>query len=103
MDELQNFVGGQWSDLQYDKRAELINPATGEVFATAPVSGKEEVDAAFRSAADAFEGWRDTTPSERSLALLRIADSLEARAYDFVVGFNLASFNLPDWFSATTC
>jgi betaine-aldehyde dehydrogenase len=84
VDELQNFVGGQWTDLQFDQRAELINPATGEVFATAPVSGEAEVDAAFRSAADAFEGWRDTTPSERSLALIRIADSLEARAHDFV-------------------
>ncbi len=84
MDELQNFVGGQWTDLQFDKRAELINPSTGEAFATAPVSSKSEVDAAVKSAADAFEQWRDTTPAERSLALLRIADSLEARAHDFV-------------------
>ena len=36
------------------------------------------------SAAAAFEGWRDATPSERSLALLRIADKLEARADEFV-------------------
>jgi betaine-aldehyde dehydrogenase len=84
VDELQNFIGGQWTDLEFDKRAELINPSTGEVFATAPVSGDAEVDAAVTSAADAFEGWRDATPSERSLALLRIADSLEARAHDFV-------------------
>jgi len=84
VDELQNFVGGQWTDLQFDKRAELINPSTGEAFATAPVSSKSEVDAAVKSAADAFEQWRDTTPAERSLALLRIADSLEARAHDFV-------------------
>ncbi len=84
MDELQNFVGGQWTDLQFDKRAELINPSTGAAFATAPVSSKSEVDAAVKSAADAFEQWRDTTPAERSLALLRIADSLEARAHDFV-------------------
>jgi betaine-aldehyde dehydrogenase len=84
VDELQNFVGGQWTDLQFDKRAELINPSTGDVFASAPVSGDAEVDGAVKSAADAFETWRDTTPSERSLALLRIADSLEARAHDFV-------------------
>ncbi len=84
MDELQNFIGGQWTDLQFDKREELINPSTGEAFATAPISGEAEVDAAFKSAADAFEGWRDATPSERSLAMLRIADSLEARAHDFV-------------------
>ena len=84
MDELQNFVGGQWTDLAFDKRAELINPSTGEAFASAPVSGDAEVDAAVKSAADAFEEWRDATPAERSLALLRIADSLEARADEFV-------------------
>jgi betaine-aldehyde dehydrogenase len=84
VDELQNFVGGQWTDLEFDKRAELINPSTGEVFATAPISGEAEVDAAVTSAADAFEGWRDATPAERSLALLRIADALEARADEFV-------------------
>jgi len=82
--DLQNFIGGQWTDLAYDKRADLIDPSTGEVFATAPVSGEAEVDAAFRSAADAFPGWRDSTPAERSLALLRIADAIEARADQFV-------------------
>jgi betaine-aldehyde dehydrogenase len=84
VDELQNFIGGQWTDLSYDKRIELINPSTGEAYAAAPLSGKAEVDAAVRSAAEAFEEWRDTTPGERSLALIRIADSLEARAEEFV-------------------
>ena len=82
--ELQNFIGGQWTDMSFDKRSELIDPSTGEVFATAPVSGETEVDAAVQSAAAAFEKWRDTTPSERSLALIRIADALEARADEFV-------------------
>ena len=82
--ELQNFIGGQWSDLSYDKRADLIDPSTGEVFATAPVSGEAEVDAAFTSAAEAFPAWRDATPAERSLALLKIADALEKRADEFV-------------------
>ncbi len=84
MDELQNFIGGQWTDLSYDKRLDLINPSTGEAYATAPVSGKAEVDAAVQSAAEAFEEWRDTTPAERSLALIRIADSIEARAEELV-------------------
>jgi len=82
--DLQNFIGGQWTDLSYDKRADIIDPSTGEVFATAPVSGAVEVDAAVVSAAEAFPGWRDATPAERSLALLRIADALEARADEFV-------------------
>jgi betaine-aldehyde dehydrogenase len=82
--DLQNFIGGQWTDLSYDKRADLIDPSTGEVFATAPISGTAEIDAAFDSAAEAFPAWRDSTPAERSLALLRIADALEARADQFV-------------------
>jgi betaine-aldehyde dehydrogenase len=82
--DLQNFIGGQWTDLSYDRRADIIDPSTGEVFATAPVSGAAEVDAAVASAAEAFDGWRDSTPAERSLALLRIADALEARADEFV-------------------
>ena len=83
-EDLQNFIGGQWTDLSFDKRSELVNPSTGEVFATAPVSGDAEVDAAVSSAAAAFEGWRDSTPAERSLALLRIADAIESRAEEFV-------------------
>jgi betaine-aldehyde dehydrogenase len=82
--ELRNFVNGQWTHPASGERAELINPSTGEAFATAPVSAASDVDAAFASAAAAFETWRDTTPAERSLALLRIADSLQARADEFV-------------------
>ena len=82
--DLQNFVGGQWTDTSYDSRADIVDPSTGEVFATAPVSGAAEVDGAVASAAEAFPAWRDATPAERSLALLRIADALEARADQFV-------------------
>jgi betaine-aldehyde dehydrogenase len=84
MRELRNFIGGQWTQPAGDTAAELINPSTGEAFATAPVSGQADVDAAFTAAAQAFETWRDTTPAERSLALLRIADAIEAKAEDLV-------------------
>src|SRR5207342_2279003 len=36
------------------------------------------------AAANAFEGWRDTTPSERSLTMFRIADAIEKRADDIL-------------------
>ena len=84
MEELRNFIGGQWTDTAFDRRSELIDPSTGDVFATAPVSSETEVDAAFASAAEAFPGWRDSTPAERSLALLRIADAIESRADELV-------------------
>jgi betaine-aldehyde dehydrogenase len=84
VDDLRNFIGGQETDFAYDKRADLIDPSTGEVFATAPISSEAEVTAAFAAATDAFEGWRDATPSERSLALLRIADTIESKAEQLV-------------------
>ena len=82
--ELRNFIGGQWTDPKSDRRADLIDPSTGEVFASAPVSGPEDIDAAMNAAAGAFDGWRDATPGERSLALIRIADAIEARADELV-------------------
>jgi betaine-aldehyde dehydrogenase len=82
--ELRNFINGQWAEPASGRRADLTDPSTGEVFASAPVSGAEDVDAAFAAAAAAAGGWRDATPSERSLALLRIADAIEARAGELV-------------------
>ena len=84
MRRLQNFVGGTYCDAEDGPLAPLIDPSTGEAFAEAPVSGPADVDRALATAADAFGSWRRTTPSERSLALIRIADALEARADDLV-------------------
>jgi betaine-aldehyde dehydrogenase len=82
--DLHNFIGGEAADARSGRRSDLVNPSTGEIFATAPVSDGADVDAAFSAASAAFEGWRDATPAERSLALLRIADGLEARAEELV-------------------
>lgn len=81
---LQNFVGGASVPTADGRTSEVVDPTTGEAYATAPVSGAADVDAAFRSAAEAFEGWRDATPAERQLALLRVADAMEQRADEFV-------------------
>jgi betaine-aldehyde dehydrogenase len=82
--DLHNFINGDAADTKSGRRSDLVNPSTGEIFATAPVSDSADVDAAFDAASAAFDGWRDATPSERSLALLRIADALEARAEELV-------------------
>jgi betaine-aldehyde dehydrogenase len=81
---LRNFVAGEHVDGANGVIADLIDPSTGEVFGTAPVSGTADVDRACKAAAQAFETWRDTTPSERSLAMFRIADAIEARAEDLI-------------------
>src|SRR5260370_31490054 len=79
---LQNFVNGKYVDASDGRTSDVIDPSTGEVYAQAPVSSRQDVDAAMQAAANAFEGWRDSTPSERSLALLRMADAMEHRAAD---------------------
>ena len=66
-----------------DSSFAVIDPATEERYATSPVSGAADVDAAFSAAAAAFEKWSETTPAERQLALFRIADAMEARAEEF--------------------
>jgi betaine-aldehyde dehydrogenase len=82
--EFTHFVGGKQVDSLSGRTAEIINPVTGQPYATAPVAGPEDVDQALRTAAGAFETWKNTTPARRQLALLRIADALEARTDDFV-------------------
>ena len=77
---LANFYGGEHQPPVEGGMMPVRNPATGEAYASAPLSNAADVDAACRAAAEAFPGWRDATPSERSLALLRIADALEANA-----------------------
>ncbi|MFJ8893091.1 gamma-aminobutyraldehyde dehydrogenase [Leifsonia sp. NPDC102414] len=81
--ELRNFVNGSFTDSRSDERLPLIDPATEEVYATSPVSTADDVADAYRAAQDAFETWGETTPSERQLALFRIADAMEQRAEEF--------------------
>ena len=81
---LRNFVNGQFTDARSDVVSDVVDPSTGEAYATAPVSGTADVDAALRAAAGAFETWRDATPAERSLALQKFADAIEARADDLI-------------------
>lgn len=81
--KLENFVNGQHISASSGETSEVINPATGEAYATVPVSSEADVAVAFDAAEKAFESWGQTTPAERQLALLRIADAIEARAEEF--------------------
>src|SRR5947199_2145885 len=76
--EIKNFVGGELHRA-YGGSEPIVNPATGEQIATAPVSTDMDVDAAVDAASAAFPEWSETPPGERALALLRIADAVEER------------------------
>jgi len=81
---LQNFVNGKKVSATSDKVQDLINPSTGEVFAKAPVSNAADVDKAMKSAAGAFEVWKESTPGERQKAINKIADAIEARSEELI-------------------
>ena len=83
-DVLNNFVHGEYAAAAASETTAVVDPSTGEEYARAPVSGPADVEAALRAAAGAFESWRETTPAERSLALLRMADAVQARAGEIV-------------------
>jgi betaine-aldehyde dehydrogenase len=82
--EVHNVIGGEQCAAADGRTSEIIDPTSGEAYATAPVSGDADVDRAFESAAKGFDVWREATPSERQLALLRFADALETRADELV-------------------
>lgn len=58
---LHNCVGGEFKGSREGATLEIVNPSTGEAYATSPRSRAADVDAAMRAARTAFDdGWRDT-------------------------------------------
>ncbi len=84
MKSMNNFIGGVSAPSTSGKTSEIINPATATVYTTAQLSGAADVDHAMDVAAKAFEDWRESTPSERQRALLKIADALESRSEELL-------------------
>lgn len=80
---LSNVVDGRAVPSRADAGIDLIDPATEEVYARAPISTPEEIDEAYRAADRAFAHWGRTTPAERQLALFRLADAVAERAEEF--------------------
>ncbi|HTW41164.1 MAG TPA: gamma-aminobutyraldehyde dehydrogenase [Solirubrobacteraceae bacterium] len=76
---LNNFIDGEPVAATGETEA-VLNPATGEELARAPISTPEDVDRAVQAARRAFAGWSTTTPAQRAQALLAIADLLEEHA-----------------------
>ena len=94
MKKLSNFINGKSVESTSGETTTLVNPATGQPFATAPKSNAADIDAAFKAASDAFVDWRDSTPSQRQRALLKIADAIEARA-DEVIAIEVENTGKP--------
>jgi betaine-aldehyde dehydrogenase len=79
------WINGEWTDSNSGKRMAIENPATGKTIAEVFDASREDVNRAVQAAHTAFyDGrWSKKTPAERSKALWKLADLLEARAEEF--------------------
>ncbi|WP_337867921.1 gamma-aminobutyraldehyde dehydrogenase [Meiothermus sp.] len=71
------FVAGEGTPL------DILNPATGEVLLKLPEASVEQVKQAVAAAEKAFDAWSQTTPKDRSLLLLKLADKIDEQAEEF--------------------
>ncbi len=84
-DAYQMFIDGEWVNSSDGQTRDVINPATGEVIASVQEGTKEDANKAVAAARKAFEGdWYDSTPKDRQLALLKLADRIEEHADEIV-------------------
>ena len=74
---VHNLIASQSSPSSSGETEPILNPATGEVIAHAPLSTAEDVERAVAAAKAAYPGWSTTTPGERARALLKLADAIE--------------------------
>nr|WP_320134857.1 gamma-aminobutyraldehyde dehydrogenase [uncultured Amphritea sp.] len=65
------------------EQLDVFNPSTGEVITTIPEATPQQVTAAIDAADAAFDQWSLTTPKDRSLLLLKLADAIEAEGETF--------------------
>ena len=81
---LDMYVGGRRVEARSGERFDVLNPATGEVYASVPKGGAGDVDAAVEAARRALEGeWRKSAAPDRGAMLGRLARLLEARIDEF--------------------
>ena len=84
-DSHQMFIDGEWVNSSDGATRDIIGPATGEVIATVQEGTAEDANRAIAAAKRAFEGtWFDSTPKDRQLMLLKLADAVEANADEIV-------------------
>jgi aminomuconate-semialdehyde/2-hydroxymuconate-6-semialdehyde dehydrogenase len=80
---IQNYIDGILVDPSTGTWLSVFEPATGEVFAMAPASAGEDIDAAVAAARRAFPAWSSTSAEDRSRLLRSVADLIESRLDDF--------------------
>ena len=81
MDQLvQHVIAGKRVAGSSTRRADVFDPATGQVARKVVLGTRADVDAAVAAASAAFPAWAATTPLARARVLFRLRDLLEQNA-----------------------
>jgi len=72
-----NFINGKWVTPIDEEYFEDRSPIDGSIIAKVPRSNNKDVDLAVKSAWDAFKSWKNTSATDRSNILLKIANRIE--------------------------
>ena len=83
-DSYQMFIKGEWVNSSDGGTRDVINPATGGVLASVQEGTAEDANRAVAAAKKAFETWYDSTPKDRQLALLKLADRIEEHGEEII-------------------
>jgi len=81
MERLRNYINGEWVASKSERIVDVENPGTGEILTQVPMTTRDEVDLAVKSARRAFEEWKEVPVTERVSYLFKLkillADHLE--------------------------
>ncbi len=75
--KLKNYINGEWVESKTDQYEDVINPATKEVMCQVPISTREDVEYAVRSASEAFQTWSKTAVPRRARILFNYQQLLQ--------------------------
>lgn len=85
MDNIKNYINGEFLEATSKKTLEVYNPSKGEVYATQPDSDVMDVIPAVVASKKAFVKWSATSVEERALWLHKIADKIVENFDDFAL------------------
>ena len=82
---IQNYINGEFVNPVSNNWLDNYNPSNGEVYSQIPNSSSEDVANAYKSAAEAFPKWSNSTLEERSRILIKISELLESNLERFAM------------------
>ena len=85
MNEVKNFINGEYRASSGGKSFDNVNPCTGALNGSVHEATREDVDAAVQAARAALSGpWGRMSDAERGEILHRVADGIDARFDEFL-------------------